>query len=232
MKGGFLRFRFFVFLAAVMVGCAGGGKEVRREEVFVPPPVEPIESVRTGSLWREDGPLSELFINPKARRIGDVVTIRIVEASSASNKADTNTARKSSLSAGIDGFFNAEKRFPADQPFFNPFSRVRGDLTSSFDGKGKTTRSGDLTAYITARIIGVLPNGNLTIAGTREVTVNNETQLISLMGIIRSRDISPENVILSTYISDAKIVYSGSGIVQDRQRPGWLTRIFDTIWPF
>jgi flagellar L-ring protein FlgH len=237
MKGGCLRFRFFIVpaaaLAMVMVGCAGGGKEVMREkEIYVPVPVEPIETVRTGSLWTEDGPLSELFFNPKARRVGDIVTIRIVEASSASNKADTSTARKSALSAGVDAFFNAEKNYPPDHPFFNPFARVRGDLTSTFDGKGKTTRSGDLTAFITARITGVLPNGNMTIAGTREVRVNNETQLISLMGIIRSRDISPDNVILSTYISDAKIVYSGSGVVQDRQRPGWLTRIFDHIWPF
>lgn len=77
-----------------------------------------------------------------------------------------------------------------------------------------------------------MPNGNLKIKGTREVTVNNEKQLITLSGIIRSRDISPDNIVLSTYISDAMIAYSGDGIVNERQRPGWLARILDVVWPF
>jgi len=76
-----------------------------------------------------------------------------------------------------------------------------------------------------------LPNGNLEIVGTREVTVNSEEQTIALSGIIRPRDISPDNIILSTYISDAKIAYSGSGIINDRQRPGWMARILDWVWP-
>ena len=189
---------------------------------------------KKGSLWQEGGPLGELFINPKARNVGDIVTIRIVESSSASNKATTNTSRDSSLTAGLENFFNAEKRFPSDQPFINPFSStaVKGGLKSSFAGAGTTQRSGDLTAYITARVKEVLPNGNLFIVGTREVTVNNEVQLISLSGVIRQRDISSENVILSTYIADARIAYSGTGIVNDRQRPGWMSRILDAVWPF
>jgi flagellar L-ring protein precursor FlgH len=77
-----------------------------------------------------------------------------------------------------------------------------------------------------------MPNGNLKIVGTREVMVNNENQLIILSGIIRPRDISDENVITSTFISDAKIAYSGSGIVDDRQRPGWLANLLNNVWPF
>jgi flagellar L-ring protein precursor FlgH len=68
--------------------------------------------------------------------------------------------------------------------------------------------------------------------GSREVTVNNERQFITLSGIIRTRDISQGNVILSTYISDARIAYSGAGIIDDRQRPGWMTKILNKIWPF
>ena len=187
---------------------------------------------KNGSLWQDNGPLSELFIDTKARRVGDIVTIKIVESSSATNKASTNTGRKSSLSGGVDSFFNMEKRYPSTHPFFNPFAKVQGGLESDFDGSGTTKRSGDLTAFITTKVIEVLPNGNLKIEGNREVKVNNEKQLIVLSGMIRPRDISPGNIILSTYVADAKIEYSGSGVINDRQRPGWMARIFDIVWPF
>lgn len=209
-------------------------------------PIEPVRNISTsnfieqptqqvinnGSIWKEDGALSELFVNPKAKRVGDIVTVKIVESSSASNQATTKTDRESSFSAGIENFFNLEKDFPSTDPFFNPFSSVKGNLESDFEGSGSTQRSGKLTAYITTRVTEVLPNGNLRIAGSREVTVNNDKQLIKLSGIIRPRDIAPNNEIFSTYISEAKIEYSGSGIIDNRQRPGWLASILNIIWPF
>ena len=105
-------------------------------------------------------------------------------------------------------------------------------MSSDFDGSGSTSRSGDLSAFITCRVTRVLPNGNLNIVGSREVLVNHETQMIILSGVIRPRDINEDNVILSTFVSGAKIAYSGSGIVNDRQRPGWLANLLNSVWPF
>jgi flagellar L-ring protein FlgH len=187
---------------------------------------------QTGSLWTEQSDFGNLFTNPKARRIGDILTVRIVESSSATNKASTQTGRSSSVSAGVDGFFGLENKYSANSPFFNPFGKVGGGVESDFDGSGTTKRSGDLTATITARVIEILPNGNLIVMGSREVMVNREKQQITLSGIVRPRDISAENVVLSNYIADAKISYSGSGVINDRQRPGWLARALDAIWPF
>jgi flagellar L-ring protein precursor FlgH len=187
----------------------------------------------SGSLWVENnGSLSEMFINAKARRVGDIVTISIVESSSASNMASTDTDRTTSMSVGLTNFFNLEEHFPSTKPFFNPFSPVKSDYESTFEGEGATARSGALEAYISARIIQVLPNGNFIIEGNREVRVNNENQVITLTGVVRPRDITSDNVIQSTYIADARISYSGSGIVNDQQRPGWLMRILDKVWPF
>jgi flagellar L-ring protein FlgH len=185
-----------------------------------------------GSLWVERGGLSEMFINNKARRVGDIITIAIVENSSASNKASTNTGRASELSVGLTNFFNLEKEFPSDSRFFNPFAPATGSYNNTFDGTGSTVRSGALSAYITARIVQVLPNGNLLIEGNREVRVNNENQVITLTGMVRPRDISGDNVIQSTFIADARINYSGTGVINDEQRPGWLMRLIDNIWPF
>ncbi len=192
------------------------------------------DATANGSLWVENGgrSLGEMFVNAKARRIGDIVTIRIVESSSASNKASTDTDRASSLDVGLSSFFKLEDEFPSTQAFFNPFSPAQASYESEFEGTGSTVRSGALEAYISARIVQILPNGNFVIEGNREVRVNNENQIITLTGVVRPRDISGENVVQSTYIADARISYSGSGIVNDQQRPGWLVRILDNIWPF
>ena len=224
---------FACFLYLSIFGCATTHKEAKPIKKDIPYTVSEEPSIKyEGSLWQDNGSLSELFIDPTARRVGDIVTIQIVESSKATNKATTNTGRDSSISAGIDSFFGLEQNFPSSGSFFSPFGRVKADFGSSFKGDGATSRSGDLTAYITARVTEVLPNGNLYIMGSREVTVNNERQFITLSGIIRTRDISQGNVILSTYISDARIAYSGAGIIDDHQRPGWMTKILNTIWPF
>jgi len=192
-----------------------------------------------GSLWQDGGVFSDLFDLPKARRVGDIVTIKIVESSSATNQANTLTERDSSLSARIDAFLGLEKKYldPNNPGYdagrnFNPFGEIKGGMTSKFDGTGTTSRSGDLTAYITARVTEVLSNGNLMIEGSREIEVNNEKQFITLAGVIRTRDVDADNIILSTYISGARITYSGVGIVDERQRPGWFANMMNRVWPF
>lgn len=228
-----------------ILGCAGGfsriGGPVQSKPIAYDPDqpsdlqhaqVSEPQMPAEGSLWQEDAPLVNLFCDQKARQVGDIVTIRIVESSTATNKASTDTNRGSSMSASLDAFFNAEKRFPADQPFFNPFSKVAGGLESQFQGTGTTKRSGDLNAYITALVTQVLPNGNMVLVGSREVLINNENQVIQLSGVVRSRDIDADNIVLSTYVADARIAYSGTGVIDDRQKPGWLTKIMMTIWPF
>lgn len=246
-------FCLFSFLFTTLAGCAGSmknlkffgeKKEEKKEIVYKLDKTPEVKKVHNeGSLWQDDSPLSALFVSQKARKAGDIVTINIVEASSASNNAGTKTDRGSSMNGGIDTLFGFENEFNSDdkyrgiRKYFNPFSAtggatIKGSMDSGFDGSGTTTRSGNLSAYITARVTEVLPGGNLQITGAREVEINNEKLIITLTGVIRPRDISPENVILSTYISDAKISYSGSGVINDRQRPGWLANLINTVWPF
>jgi flagellar L-ring protein precursor FlgH len=111
-------------------------------------------------------------------------------------------------------------------------SLAKASIQNNFTGSGETTRDESMTASITARVVEVTANGNLYIQGMREIKVNNEVQFMTLSGLIRPVDISPDNTILSSYVADAKISYSGRGAVSDKQRPGWLTRVIDFIWPF
>jgi flagellar L-ring protein precursor FlgH len=217
-----------------LVGCAAGLKQTEplKEDVVYEVNDKGPQEKYEGSLWQDDSPFCDLFINPKARRVGDIITVNILESSTASNNATTDTDRKSTLYGTIEKMLGYERQFSEPKHQFNPFGGIKGGLESEFAGAGTTKRSGNLAASITARVTEILPNSNLKIFGSREVTVNNEKQFITLSGIIRSRDISPDNAILSTYISDAKIVYSGAGIIDDRQHPGWLARVVDKAWPF
>ncbi len=224
--------------AAMAAGCAVSPTRVAAipavdaTPAVAPAPVKAQAPDRQGSLWVDAGDLTDLYTNVKARQVGDIVTVRIVESTQASNKAGTTTGRESSLSAGVDTFLGAETRYANKNRSFNPFGTISGGMTSDFKGNGSTSRSGALTGYLTASVVTVLPNGNLRIVGSREVAVNNERQIMTLSGVIRSRDVSPDNVVLSTFVADAQIFYSGSGVINEKQQPGWMARVIDGIWPF
>jgi flagellar L-ring protein precursor FlgH len=229
--------------------CAGNRNNIEYEmekmavkQSMLPQPVAQPAVGSDGSLWHAGSSLNGMFIDTKARNVGDIVTVKIEESAKATNRASTETERTSSLEAGIEKLFGLEDwwqndvlgsvkgSWPEIDPFGNP--SIKGNLKSEFEGDGETSRSGSLDAFITCRVIEVISNGNLKIVGTREVMVNYENQMIILSGVIRPRDIAEDNVILSTFVSDAKIAYSGSGIVNDRQRPGWLANLMNTVWPF
>jgi len=177
-----------------------------------------------GSLWSAKRS-THLFSDLKARNVGDIVTINVVESATASKNATTKTSRESELAASWTGVL---KKITGDWIG----GEVKAGFDNSFDGKGETTRSSQLAAYITAQVIQVLPNGYLVIQGHRQVRVNNENQIINVQGVIRTEDINANNIVLSTYIADARIELIGEGVVSDKQRPGWLARILDWVWPF
>jgi flagellar L-ring protein precursor FlgH len=232
-----------------LAACAGSRNniEYEMEKMTARQPIVPQYATlptteSDGSLWQDNAYLNGMFIDTKARNIGDIVTVQIEESAKATNKANTETERSSGLEAGIEKLFgledwwtnkiltNVKGDWPRIDPFGNP--SIKGNMKSEFEGDGETSRSGSLDAFITCRVVDVLPNGNLKIVGTREVMVNYENQMIILSGSIRPRDIAENNVIKSKFVSDAKIAYSGSGVINDRQRPGWLTNLMNTVWPF
>jgi flagellar L-ring protein precursor FlgH len=186
----------------------------------------PSAPISEGSLWHEDARLGDLYGDLIARHVGDVVTIKVVENSEALKSASTETARGSSLNASVDTFFGA----PLDYGGFQP--EVSGSMRNEFEGQGTTTRKDTLVATLTAKVVDVLPGGLLRIEGYRDVTINNERQYLLLRGVIRPVDIAPDNSVFSSSIADAQIAYAGNGVVSDKQRPGWFTRILDYTWPF
>jgi flagellar L-ring protein precursor FlgH len=173
---------------------------------------------------------SLLFVDRKAHLVNDIVTIHVVEAASASGEANTGTKRDSSLTGKLEGFFGLEQAMKSAG--INPEAVVKGGLSNSFDGSGATSRKNSLRATITAVVREVFPNGNLYIEGKKEVIINNERQYIVLGGVVRPEDIGPDNGVSSDLVADARIEYSGHGILAEKQRPGWLGRVMDVAWPF
>ncbi|MBW1753418.1 MAG: flagellar basal body L-ring protein FlgH [Deltaproteobacteria bacterium] len=225
-----------VFLTA----CAGapkststpaGIKEIREPgfPIFTPP--RPAE----GSLWSDVSGV-DLFSDSRARKVGDIVTVRIVEDPEAELNANTKTSRSSSINASTLKFLGYMQALAEKNPRLaqNPGTDnlISATLGMDFDGKGSSDRDGHVKAFIAAVVERVLPNGNLYINGKREIKVNNEMQFITISGIIRPEDISPTNEISSTYVASARILYAGKGPVADKQKPGWLGRVVDYVWPF
>jgi flagellar L-ring protein precursor FlgH len=183
--------------------------------------------VSAGSLWPADD-RTFFYADRKALRVGDSLTIQVLESAKASNTADTDLSRKSANKAEITALFGLQGAL------------ARSDLTNLIDvtaanshqGSGATKREGKLTASLTALVKEVLPNGNLVIQGSRSTVVNNEEQYMTLTGIVRPEDISRDNVVLSSQIADAHITFGGIGVVADKQRSGWGTWIFDWVFPF
>jgi flagellar L-ring protein precursor FlgH len=147
-----------------------------------------------------------------------VVTIIITEQTSAGATTTLDANNKTEISGG-----------PA-LGFLKPFDFWEMDTENKHAGDGSTTRTGNLTAEISVRITEKLPDGNFRLVGTRTVDINGDRQLIEISGICRPRDIAADNTILSTYISDAQIAYSGTGALQDSADPGVLTRIVNWLF--
>jgi len=232
-----------IILAMVVAACATPSSKLP------PPPPKYVydmsgqtSSSSANSLWNGG---ENLFSDFKARRVNDLVTILIVESLSGSGTADTQTSRDSSAELELSKFLGMNTDFGIqDRSLLHHLYNIGTDSASKFDpsikgsgvsdfkGEGDTNRKGSLNATITAKVVEVMPNGNLVLESRKELTINNETQILVMRGIARSEDITSANTIVSTKLADAQVYYVGDGVLQDKQSPGWLVRITDRLWPF
>lgn len=164
---------------------------------------------------------NSLFSDNKANKIGDAVTILVVESSQASNNAETTSGRSSELGFGANASLGDNSI---------PEAKAGIGSNNEFSGSGSTKTTGLIRTKISATIDSVLSNGNLVIKGSRKITINGEEQLVKIKGIVRSADILADNSVYSYSISEAEINFEGSGIISDAQKPGWLTRFFHWIF--
>lgn len=230
-----------VMACLALTACAGGGSHRRPA---LEQPVTPAQEYRRevngpdnpGSLFAasED---QTLFADSRARNVGDIVVIKMVENTKAQTKAETSADKDNSNNYSVNSMFRQGKA--GFIPFVNigPLARVGvpaldTSSVSQLDATGKTKRENYVTTSLAARVLRVLPGGILQIEGAREVRVNDETEYMVVRGMVRSRDVDQDNSVFSNQIADASIEYYGKGVLSDKQKPGWFTRLMDNVWPF
>jgi len=181
-----------------------------------------------GSLWEPGNSRAFMFEDRRASRVGDIVVVQIVEQHRGSKSANTKADRESSYSGSMSGsLFGMNSILSKISEAFG----ATADTSSEFEGEGSTSREDSLTGMIAAKVIEVFPNGDLRIKGKRQVIVNSEKQTMTIRGIVRRIDLDTENTVLSSAVAEAEISYTGLGVVDEVQRPGWAMRLWNWITP-
>ena len=192
-----------------------------------PPPVAATpqpQGPATGSLFHAAS-YRPAFEDRRARLVGDIVTIQIVEKVTAKQNSTSTIDRSSETSAGISAF-----------PFIGASKLGKLDLgaksANAFSGKGGTESSNTFTGAITATVIEVLPNGHLVVAGEKQIGVNENVDVLRFSGTVDPRSLQPGSVVASTQVANARVQSRGRGAQSEAQAMGWLSRAFNSVAPF
>lgn len=188
-----------------------------------PVPIE-AQPAANGAIFRPQV-ARPLFEDRKPRYVGDILTINLVEKTSAKKNASSNASRKSSASASI----NTMNRVP--------LAGLAGlglgaSSDNSVEGKGGAAADNAFQGTITVTVVDVLPNGNLLVSGEKQVAINQGREYIRFSGVVNPDTISAQNTVESTQVADARIEYVGSGYIDEAQKMGWLQRFFLNVLPF
>ncbi|MEX6504971.1 flagellar basal body L-ring protein FlgH [Jiella sp. M17.18] len=229
-----------ILALAGLAGCSTSGRDAMREPslspvgtglyqypaVNVQPASFPAQAPRAPhSLWTDDR--ADFYQDPRALNVGDIVTVLIKIRDQASLDNNSQRSRESGIGAtlGLSGAFGSWA-VPAVDATLS--AKDKSDMT----GKGTVNRKEDIDLSVAAVVTQKMPNGNLFISGQQEVRVNFEVRVLSIAGIIRPRDILPDNTINYDKIAEARISYGGRGRLTDVQQPGWGQQVYDAVAPY
>lgn len=180
-----------------------------------------------GSLWTSSSPMAGLGSDLRARRLHDALTIVVVDRASAVAKGTVKSSRAASASGGVNA---AAGRLSPGGALPN---LLELGSNRQLEGEGETSRETLLRTTLSARVIQVLPNGDLVVAGSKSVRINSEAQTVEVRGIVRPYDISPSNTVLSDQLSFLEVSVDGKGVVNDAvRRPNFLYRLLLGLLPF
>ena len=197
---------------------------------YEPPPSLPPAPppAANGSLFSDTASGAFLLGDFKARQLGDLVFIDVIEESAATVSSNAKRSRDSGTLGGLTGAIGALPVAGAATT-----ATVLGGMGNrKFEGQGTTGRTSSLNARVTARVIEVFPNGDMRVHAQKMVRINKEDELLSLSGIIRRRDLASDNSVPTTNVGDLHVTLNGKGVASADNAPGWLFRLFEKISPF
>ena len=183
---------------------------------------------QNGAIYAAGSSGIALFEDQKARNVGDMLTILLVETTTAKSSAATTTAKDTKSAIGAPTV--------AGMPvMINGVAVLSGALDSAhkFSGSGDSTQSNALQGSVTVTVIGRQANGNLIVRGEKHLSLNQGSEYVRIDGVVRPADIAPDNTIPSSRVANARISYTGEGALAESNSKGWLARFFSSpLWPF
>jgi flagellar L-ring protein precursor FlgH len=199
-------------------------------QIMDAPTVEapPAQKPANGSLFTDGAVNGSLLADFKAGRVGDLVFVDVVETSTATVSSGADRKRDSGTVGGLS-------TIAASIPVSGAAAIGAGIAAlgqRKFEGSGNTERKSNVKARITARVVEVLPNGDMRIQALKLVRINKETEQMAVTGIVRRNDLSADNSIPTIAIGDLRVDFNGKGVASADNAPGWLFRLFDKISPF
>lgn len=220
-----------VVVSLLVGGCAGSKPRLQLDADFAP--VRPVEQetvgLPTGSIMGNNAYMS-LFQGQRMWRVGDIVTIVLSESTQATRNASMITEREAKNTVLNDRWVRV----------FTPDGGALRDVLPGVDvtqgtieseGTGAAAQANALTGVISAMVVEVLPNQNLIVEGQKQVSLTEGAEYIQVRGVVRARDVQPDNTISSMRLAQAQISYQGNGNIATSTQPGWVTQLLYKFWP-
>ncbi|MEP3049904.1 MAG: flagellar basal body L-ring protein FlgH [Erythrobacter sp.] len=222
-----IRSALAAFSTVLLAACLGGGG---MSPGFVAPPPPPVAAMQTagsganpGAIYQAAQGYSGLHVGTRARRLGDMVSIVLVENTSTNKSTSSQTQR--------DGSFSITPPTTGPLAFLNP-NALNAGAQGSFTGQGNASQQSQLSGTVSVTIAALYPNGTAEVVGEKQMSLSQGVEWIQFAGRIRLIDIDADNRLSSAQVANARIIYSGDGSVQRASQPGWLSRFFSLITPF
>lgn len=212
-------------LACSLLAACGmeGGRPQTGFAATLPPAVAQQQAPQNGAIFQRVNGYAALHEGNRARRVGDLVTILLVES--------VGTSKSTSAATGRSGGVSLTPPTAGPLAFLNP-DALNASADSSFNGSGNASQRSTLNGAIAVTIAEVRPNGTALVVGEKNMQLSQGDEWVQFAGILRLADIDGNNRVPSSLIADAQIIYGGAGAIQQASRPGWLGRFFNMISPF
>ncbi len=210
--------------ALLSSGCAP--QVVYRDPLPLPVPEFATTEAPNGAIYQAGNGVL-LFEDIKARKAGDLITVILDEQTVASKSASTSSSKDTSVDIPTPTLLGSTATLQGRA------ASTSINSGNTFSGGGDSSQSNSLSGNITVTVVDVMANGNLVVSGKKMLTLNQGRELVSISGVVRPIDLSADNRIVSSKIAQAEITYSGSGMIADSNRAGWLARVLNgKLWPF
>ncbi|MDD5328445.1 MAG: flagellar basal body L-ring protein FlgH [Sulfuricella sp.] len=211
---------------AVLAGCSTVPSTNVHQPMSARSTPVPERTAANGTIYRSNY-ANPLFEDRRARNVGDILTISIVETTSASKNVSSTGAKSSSATQAMDA---------APMILGQTIKPLGTSLSASgaqkFEGKGDSSQKNAFSGTITVTVVDVLPNGNLLVSGEKQMGINEGTEYVRFSGVVSPVVITSANTVLSTQVADARIEFKGRGEIDSAQAMGWMTKFFMSVLPF